>query len=141
MILKGKQFSFPGTAAEAFQVKPIASTEDMNFMSSDIFIVEGQEKIKEKELYRTCQLLYVRGFFDSLQGNQFFLKGALKDIPIPDTWDILSELKGMTIEQVVDTIVKFYHDYPQHRDYSPATVVVYVLPRIRKGLSPFPEKE
>jgi hypothetical protein len=73
---------------------------------------------------------YVRGFLDALVHCR--IVGSL-DI---EKW--LLDCEGMDVQQIVDTIDKFYKDYPQLRDKPPALVLIEIIPRLRKGLPPIP---
>ena len=120
---------------EKARIKPIKSLEDIGVLPSEAFIAEGLAPIEKG----VVQMAYVRGFFDAIQiVSGLSHTGNFRKAP----YAILSELEGMDYEQVADTIIKFYADYPQYRDYHPSFVIMYVLPRLRKGLHPIePPKE
>lgn len=79
------------------------------------------------ELGKTVQMSYVRGFWDALS---YF------NLACPTINELRQDYQGMTLGQILDTINKFYTDHPQWQNWAPATVMFYVIPRLRKGLSP-----
>lgn len=80
-------------------------------------------------LLDAAKLAYVQGFWDAI---------TLMDAKAQAIPQLSKQYDGMTIDQVVATMDKFYHDNPQWRDYKPAFVLVAILPRIRQGLPPLP---
>lgn len=83
----------------------------------------------DSEVRELAQLHYINGFLDAVAYWEARPQKLRR-------WS--SECKGMDIQQLVDTVNKFYEDYPQWRDRPPAFVVAIVIPRLRKGLPPMP---
>ena len=106
-------------------IKPIKTSSDIRVLSSEAWLDCNKLPKEERE---TLQLLYVRGFWDAL--SWFALS--------PKIQEVISAYEGMDLQQIVDTINKFYSDYPQWREWKPSSVMIVVIPRLRKGLSPLP---
>lgn len=66
-----------------------------------------------------------------------FLIGYLQCPPANHKDEFFDKIGGMTITDVIDTIDKFYRDYPEVRDrYYVLRVILSVLPRYRSGEKP-----
>jgi hypothetical protein len=117
-------FFIPTLANEGGVIGPIEGIED-------IFLLDGHQWCKASDLSESegtiMQLAYIRGFWDALS---YF------DLACPKIDELRQEYHGMTLKQILDTLNKFYTDHPQWQEWPPATVMFYVIPRLRKGLSP-----
>jgi len=108
-------------------IKPVKRIEDIMLTPSDYAEVSKLSEIEQKLLY----LYYVTGFVDAVvleEANAFAIK------------QFLQECEGMDMEQLVDTMLKFYRENPQWRDRKPSIVLTVVIPRLRRGLTPFPNE-
>ncbi len=66
-----------------------------------------------------------------------FIVGLMFQPDLKVKKDFFNKIGGMTLDQVVDTIDKFYRDYPHVRDRYPVlTVILSALPRYRSGQHP-----
>lgn len=116
-------------SGERYVVKPIEMWDDMWFANSQRWIGINEMDELDEWTKKEIQIWYVLGFLDAVALFEWY--------PITmGKWS--SECEGMDFLQLRDTINKFYEDYPQWRDRSPATVLARVIPRLRRGLSPFP---
>lgn len=79
---------------------------------------------------RSDRMSYVLGYLDAMTLVAYDSKIAEK---------FLTECKGMDLDQLLDTVDKFYKEYPELADNSPAFVMLQSIPRMRKGLFPVPE--
>ena len=77
------------------------------------------------------KIAYLRGFLDAVQ---------FAEVAPGKTTQILDDLQGMDLKKLADEIDKFYQDNPQYQAYSPAVVMLVILPRIKEGKSPIPEE-
>ncbi|GEM_PF-1982739 len=75
---------------------------------------------------------YVAGFVDAMQLNSMDNGVAKK---------FLSEDQGLTLGDLIDMSISFKDKFAQYRDVPPAVVLTEVIPRLRKGLPPFPEQK
>ncbi len=74
---------------------------------------------------------YALGFWDAL---------TLAELKSTRLVGIFSAYEGMDIDRIADAMAKFYQDYPEWKDLNPAIVMVYVIPRLKKGLPPIEVK-
>jgi hypothetical protein len=79
---------------------------------------------------RLVYVSYVAGFVDAMQLNSIDNGVAKK---------FLEECQDLTLGDLIDMSVSFKQDNAQWRDIPPAVVMTVVIPRIKQGLSPFPE--
>ena len=75
---------------------------------------------------------YVAGFVDAMDLNAIDNTVAKK---------FLEDCNGLTLGNLIDMSITFKDDHAQYRDVPPAVVLTVVIPRLRKGLSPFSESE
>lgn len=108
------------------RIRPIRSPDDMRLTLASAWTRESSPG--QTQLFK---MAYVAGFWDAVSLNEAGSQ-AIQE------WT--RELAGMDIEQIVATMDKFYSDYPQWRDWSPAIVLVGIVPRLRKGLPPVESK-
>lgn len=119
-------FPWPGFAQETFQIKPVTSSSDIKAFSSQGWLTMKGLPTKDHYLFK---IAYLRGFLDAVQ---------FAEVAPGKTTQILDDLKGLDLKQLTDDIDKFYQDNPQYQAYSPAVVMLVILPRIRAGKSPIP---
>ena len=81
---------------------------------------------------RLIYLSYIAGFVDAMQLESSD-DGAAKKF--------LYDCQGLTLGDLIDTMIKFKDENSQFRDVSPAIALTVVVPRLKKGLPPFPESE
>ena len=113
------------TPDEVRVIRPIKGSNDIR-MSPSLYPEVLKLSPEERSLIQTS---YVQGFWDALTMFQS-----------PKAKDLFAAYDGMAIDQIVETMHKFYKDNPQWRDVKPALVLAVVIPRTRKGLSPIPKK-
>jgi len=75
---------------------------------------------------------YVAGFVDAMQLNSFDNGVAKK---------FLEDCSGLTLGDLIDMSINFKDENYQWRSVKPAVVLTVVIPRLKKGLTPFPEGE
>jgi hypothetical protein len=81
---------------------------------------------------RLVYISYVAGFVDAMQLNSMDNASAKK---------FLDDDQGLTLGDLIDMSISFKDKYEQYRDVPPAIVMTEVIPRLRKGLSPFPDNK
>lgn len=81
---------------------------------------------------RLVHMAYIAGFFDAVQ---------MMKANMPQVNDFFQECQGLTIGELTDAMLKIYREYPELKDISPADILTIAIPRIRKGLTPFPAAE
>ena len=108
-------------------IKPTKRIEDLRLMPS---LWDEISKLPATEIDLILST-YVSGFWDAL---------LLMECKAPTIQGLSSKYEGMSIEQVVEVMEKFYRENPQWRgrDFMPAFVLTVVIPRIRRGLPPLP---
>ena len=74
-------------------------------------------------------MAYIAGFLDAVQ---------MEEANVPEVKNFLNECQGMTLGDLTTAMLKFYQENPLWRETSPATILTVVIPRLRKGLTPFP---
>jgi len=80
---------------------------------------------------RLVYISYVSGFVDAMQLNSLDNGVAKK---------FLEDCKDLTLGDLIDTMFSFRNDeHCKWRDTTPAVALTVVVPRLKKGLSPFPE--
>jgi hypothetical protein len=117
----------PGFAQETFQIKPVDSSSDIKAFSSQGWLTMKGLPSKDHYLFK---IAYLRGFLDAVQ---------FAEVAPGKTTQVLDELNGTDLKQLADDIDKFYQENPQYQAYSPAVVMLVILPRIKAGKSPIPE--
>ena len=118
--------TFATDAAAQRAIKPMRTADDLLLSPSTAWLGATQLPGQGGTM---VNLSYVAGFFDAV---------ALFDLNAPRIKEVSAALERMDLAQVTDSVTKFYRENPQWRDYHPALVIIGVLPRIRKGLSPVP---
>lgn len=118
--------ALPDVASAQRVIKPMRTPDDLRLSPAAAWI--GASKLPGQD-GTLANLSYVAGFFDAVA---LFESNALK------IKEVSAALDGMDLEQVTESVTKFYQDNPQWRDFLPAVVIIGVLPRIRKGLPPVP---
>lgn len=115
-------------------IKPLKKGEAL--IVSNIWWAVSELSETDQKLIKSS---YVQGFWDALtlvEAETLTIKGVRSFYA-----HLSADYEGMDISQIVDTMDKFYQDNPQWRNISPSTVMVVVIPRLRKGLSPLPPSE
>jgi hypothetical protein len=122
------------------------------FFSGTLFALDRSRKIEPvidahpvltKSLYnqtlemdpatrRLVYVSYVSGFVDAMQLNSMDNESAKK---------FLEDCKNLTLGDLIDRMVSFKDTHPQQQDISPAVMLTVVIPRLKQGLSPLPEKK
>ncbi len=117
----------PVSAQDAYQINPVTGSSDIKAFSSQGWLTMKDLPSKDHYLFK---IAYLRGFLDAVQ---------FAEVAPGKTTQILDELRGMDLKQLADEIDKFYQDNPQYQAYSPAVVMLVILPRIKAGKTPIPE--
>jgi hypothetical protein len=82
---------------------------------------------------RLVYISYVSGFVDAMQLNSTDNGVAKK---------FLEDCKNLTLGDLIDTMYNFRKDENcKWKDVTPAVILTVVVPRLKKGLSPFPGSE
>jgi hypothetical protein len=113
-------------AAQRYRLRVLKGPQDFQLLSSKTWA--SFKHFGAEEEYR-LKIAYLRGFFDALQYAQVAPWRAKS---------VFVDLKGQDLNAIVTKINDFYDRYPQYRNYTPATVILVILPRIKKGLPPVP---
>ena len=79
---------------------------------------------------RLVYVSYVSGFVDAMQLNSTDNEVAKK---------FLKDCEGLTLGDLIDMSINFKSENSQWRSVSPAVIFTVAIPRLKKGLSPFPE--
>jgi hypothetical protein len=79
---------------------------------------------------RLVYVSYISGFVDAMQLNSIDNGVAKK---------FLEDCRGLTMGDLIDMSINFKSENAQWRDVSPAMIFTVAIPRLKKGLSPFPE--
>jgi hypothetical protein len=106
-------------------------------------VIEDIDLILTKSLYNqtygmdrpTQQLVYVcylAGFLDAMQ---------LECVHAGIAKQFITDCQGLSLQNLMDMMIKFKDEHPQWRNVSPATMLTVAVPRIRQGLVPFPESK
>ncbi|MBU1740417.1 MAG: hypothetical protein KKC37_02650 [Proteobacteria bacterium] len=112
--------------AQRYRLRALRGEQDFQLLSSKTWA--SFKHFGAEDEYR-LKIAYLRGFFDALQYAQVAPWRAK---------NVFVALKGQDLNAIVTKINDFYAQYPQHRQYTPATVILIVLPRLKKGLPPVP---
>ena len=109
-----------------YRLRPLKSESDLQLLGSKTWA--SFSKFSPEDEYR-LKIAYLRGFFDALQYAQV---APLK------AKNVFLALKGADLNTLVTRVNEFYQRYPRHRGYTPASVILFILPRLLKGLPPVP---
>jgi hypothetical protein len=109
-------------------VKPVASIEEVVLTRPLYGIISSENKETQRLVYTA----YVAGFLDAIQ---------LEEAKVEAAHEFLKDCEGMTLGQLRDEMILFYYENPQWRDQRPANILINIIPRLKKGLSPFPSEE
>lgn len=122
-------FCFSGnvSAQETYAINPVEKSSQIKAFSSQGWLTMKGMPAKDHYLFK---IAYLRGFIDAVQ---------FAHVAPSKTSKILQDLKGLDLKSLTDLVDKFYADYPQYQAYSPAVVVLVMIPRIKAGKSPLPE--
>ncbi|MDD5156172.1 MAG: hypothetical protein PHF11_06820, partial [Candidatus Omnitrophica bacterium] len=106
-------------------IQPITSENDVVLTRSLFSALAAFDSPTE----RLVHMVYIAGFFDAVQ---------MMEANMPEANSFFQDCQGMTIGELTDAMLKFYREYPELKDASPAKVLTVAIPRIKKGLTPFP---
>ena len=90
-----------------------------------------QTRGMDETVRRMIYVSYIAGFVDAMQ---------LESTDAGSAKRFLDDCQGMTLGDLIDMMIKFKNENSQFRNLSPAVSLTVVIPRLRKGLSPFPAK-
>lgn len=127
-LLATALFQAPAASAqETYTIQPVEEVAQIkSFPSQGWLAMDG---LPPKEHY-LIKISYLRGFLDAIQ---------YAEVAPGQTTQILDNFSGQNLKQLADQIDKFYHDHPEYQSYSPAVVMLVILPRIKAGKPPIPE--
>ncbi len=91
----------------------------------------NQTRGMDEATRRMIYVAYIAGFVDAMQLESTD-DGAAKQF--------LNDCQYMTLGDLIDMMIKFKDENSQFRDVSPAIALTVVIPRLKKGLTPFPGK-
>ncbi|MEW6374269.1 MAG: hypothetical protein AB1502_00565 [Thermodesulfobacteriota bacterium] len=114
-------------AQEIGFIKPMiyGEIDKLQLLSPEIWLMEGKSLSSvEREL---LQVSYLRGLYDAFQ---------LSNVGWASIYSILIDLAGTDLVQVREEMNRFYRDHSEMKDIPPSIVLLEILPKIRKGLSP-----
>lgn len=114
-------------AADRFVIKPIKQLSDIRVFSAQGWLTMHGLPTETRQ-YLTGN--YLRGFLDAVQFG---------DVAPSQTTEILTTLRGDDPKRLVNRIDWFYEKYPQYQAYSPAVVLVVILPRLATDQDPLPK--
>ena len=80
---------------------------------------------------RLVYVSYVAGFVDAMEMNNVDSQVAKR---------FVEDCKDFTLGDLIDAMLSFKEDNLQWRDIVPAEMLTVVIPRLKKGLSPFPKE-
>ena len=113
-------------AQETYVIGPVNESADIRAFSSQGWL--SMQGLPPKDHY-LLKISYLRGFLDAIQ---------FAEVAPGQTTKMLDDFKGVNLKELADQIDQFYQDYPQYQSYSPAVVMLVILPRIKAGKPPLP---
>jgi len=123
-ILNGVLFALDKTRF----IKPVTNEKDIIITHSLYDAVAALDSTTE----RLTHMAYIAGFLDAVQ---------MEEANMPEVKNFLNECQGMTLGDLTSAMLKFYQENPDWRKTSPAKILTVVIPRMRKGLEPFPSSD
>ena len=119
----------PVTSQDDYIIGPINGSGSIKSLPVRNWLTSGA---LGPDIHYRAKLAYIRGFLDAVQ---------FVELTPGQTTEILDDLKGLTIAQTTAKIDELYTKQPKLQSYSPAVVVIFMLPRVMGGQSPLPEDE
>ncbi|MBW2618055.1 MAG: hypothetical protein JRC92_04190 [Deltaproteobacteria bacterium] len=113
-------------AQETYVIGPVNESADIRAFSAQGWL--SMQGLPPKDHY-LLKISYLRGFLDAIQ---------FAEVAPGQTTNMLDDFKGGNLKELADQIDQFYQNYPQYQSYSPAVVMLVILPRIKAGQSPLP---
>jgi hypothetical protein len=114
-------------------IKPVKDPKDAAVTPS---LYPELSSLAERER-KLIEKVYVSAFWDGLTLAQIRPSIVKELFSADDGMDSADD--GMDIEQVADTMHRFYADNPQWRETKPSVLIAGVIPRLRKRQKPFPD--
>ncbi|MDD5691622.1 MAG: hypothetical protein PHP10_00380 [Candidatus Omnitrophica bacterium] len=123
IILTGSLFALDRSR----KIEPV--TDDLHLVLTKSLYnqTQGMDEATRRMIY----VAYIAGFVDAMQLETTDTGAAKK---------FLDDCQGMTLGDLIDMMIKFKDENSQFRNVSPAVALTVVIPRLKKGLAPFPEK-
>jgi len=109
------------------KIEPVKNNIHMVLTKSMYNQTRGMDEATRRMIY----VAYISGFVDAAQLESAD-DGAAKKF--------LNDCQDMTLGDLIDMMIKFKDENSQFRDVSPAITLTVVIPRMKKGLTPFPER-
>jgi hypothetical protein len=110
------------------KIHPVIDDIDLVLTKSLYNQTSGMDKPTQQLVY----VSYLAGFLDAEQ---------LECVKPGTAKQFITDCQGLTLEDLMNTMLKFKDEHPQWRAVSPATTLTVAVPRLRKGLTPFPESK
>jgi hypothetical protein len=124
MLLSGVLFALDKSRV----IKPIVNEKDAIFTKSLYNVLAPFDTTTQ----RLTHMAYIAGFLDAVQMEQ---------TNMPEVKNFLSECQGMSLGDLTTAMLKFYQENPQWRETGPSIILTVVIPRLKKGLAPFPSSK
>ncbi len=110
------------------KIHPVIENIDLVLTRSLYTQTLGMDKPTQRLVY----VSYLAGFLDAAQ-MECVNPGTAKQF--------IADCEGLTLQNLMDMMIEFKDETPQWRNISPAVTLTVAIPRIRKGLTPFPPPE
>jgi len=123
IILTGSLFALD----RGRKIEPVKDDLHLVLTKSLFDQTRGMDEATRRMIY----VAYIAGFVDAMQLESTDPGAAKK---------FIDDCQGMTLGDLIDMMIKFKDENSQFRSISPAISLTVVIPRLRKGLTPFPEK-
>jgi hypothetical protein len=124
-----------GLTEEPRSVKPIDESKALGPLGKSFYNeIAKLDKTEQKIIYSA----YISGFLDGVISQKAQEINA-KELSFVNNF--LEICKGMTEEQLADMMLEYYEKNPGDRDQMPMLVLTVVIPRLKKGLSPYGPQE
>lgn len=123
IILTGTLFALDRSR----KIEPVKDDLHLVLTKSLFDQTRGMDETARRMIY----VSYIAGFVDAMQ---------LESADPGSAKRFLDDCQGMTLGDLIDMMIKFKDENSQFRSISPAVSLTVVIPRLKKGLTPFPEK-
>lgn len=110
------------------KIHPVIEDIDLVLTKSLYTQTAGMDKPIQELVY----VSYLAGFLDAMQ---------LECVHTGIAKQFIADCEGLTLQNLMDMMIKFKDENPKWRNVSPATMLTVAVPRIRQGLTPFPESK
>jgi hypothetical protein len=118
-------------AEEPRSVQPIDESKALGPLGKSFY--NDIAKLDKTEQKIICSV-YVSGFLDGVLSEK---SHEINPKELSFVNNFLESCKGMTEGQLADMMLEYYEQNPQDRDQMPVVILAGVIPRLKKGLSPY----